>query len=357
MIHSSDFGATWACQQTGVSQLLHSVKFINPLNGWACGEDGTVINTNDGGLSWNKMTVPTTQACNYLSVLTTGCVVIVCDSGIIIKTSDYGSNWIKSVPVPHSDLFSVYFADNMHGWVIGYTSHPDPTTFILKTTNGGATWKASMFDYHSFLKSIYFIDEHKGWAVGTNHLIMSTINGGETWKMQYCPHDEELYAVYFINDRYGLVSCSCGDLLITHDGGKTFKVKTSGTNGALFSLYINSAGDAWGFGSYGCILNFPQMFRSTTIAPRPNRHGDELCISPNPVTESTTIAYSLAKPGNVTIRIFSLNGIEVTNLLDEYQEKGHHQVRFNKSNLSPGIYVCELRSPTQILVDKMLVTP
>lgn len=52
VFHSSDGGATWEQQSTGQSIPLHSIHFDDENQGWAVGEMGTVVTTQDGGKKW-----------------------------------------------------------------------------------------------------------------------------------------------------------------------------------------------------------------------------------------------------------------------------------------------------------------
>jgi photosystem II stability/assembly factor-like uncharacterized protein len=45
-------GRTWQQQNSGVQSDLHDVRFLDALEGWAVGDEGTIIHTNDGGLHW-----------------------------------------------------------------------------------------------------------------------------------------------------------------------------------------------------------------------------------------------------------------------------------------------------------------
>jgi hypothetical protein len=68
---------------------------------------------------------------------------------------------------------------------------------------------------------------------------------------------------------------------------------------------------------------------------------------PNPFNPETTIKYGLLNSGEVTIRVFDILGNLVTELLNQYQNKGHHQVIWNGKNnqneqVSSGIYYYQL---------------
>ena len=58
---------------------------------------------------------------------------------------------------------------------------------------------------------------------------------------------------------------------------------------------------------------------------------------PNPFNPSTVINYHLAMPGYVTLKVFDVLGNEVMTLVNQYQNKGEHNVEFNASNLPAGL--------------------
>lgn len=76
---------------------------------------------------------------------------------------------------------------------------------------------------------------------------------------------------------------------------------------------------------------------------------------PNPFNPSTTIEYSIPQAGLVTIKIFDILGREVTTLVNEEKQRGNHEVKFNGSNLSSGIYFYRLQAGSFVETKKMLL--
>ena len=59
---------------------------------------------------------------------------------------------------------------------------------------------------------------------------------------------------------------------------------------------------------------------------------------PNPFNPSTEIFYTLPNDGQVTLRIYGLNGKLVDCLVDEVQAAGEHSVRWQAADLASGVY-------------------
>ncbi|MDP3829706.1 MAG: T9SS type A sorting domain-containing protein [Ignavibacteriaceae bacterium] len=65
---------------------------------------------------------------------------------------------------------------------------------------------------------------------------------------------------------------------------------------------------------------------------------------PNPFNPSTTISYLLEKSGLVTIKVYDILGNVVTTLINQEQSAGQHQLIFNASELSSGLYFYSIKS-------------
>ncbi len=52
IFRSTNSGATWARQYTGVPNDLYDITFADSINGWAVGTGGTILHTYNGGYSW-----------------------------------------------------------------------------------------------------------------------------------------------------------------------------------------------------------------------------------------------------------------------------------------------------------------
>jgi hypothetical protein len=76
---------------------------------------------------------------------------------------------------------------------------------------------------------------------------------------------------------------------------------------------------------------------------------------PNPFNPSTVISYDLPKSGIVNVKIFNVLGQLVKTLVNQVQTAGTHQVNFNASSLSTGVYFYSLTVDNFTQVKKMML--
>lgn len=74
---------------------------------------------------------------------------------------------------------------------------------------------------------------------------------------------------------------------------------------------------------------------------------------PNPFNAKSNISYTLAEAGNVSLKVYDITGRLAVSLLEEYQEAGGHQVIWDGSGLSSGVYFCKLQTADFTDVKKM----
>jgi len=65
---------------------------------------------------------------------------------------------------------------------------------------------------------------------------------------------------------------------------------------------------------------------------------------PNPFNPLTKIKYSLSKSANVKIEVYNLLGQKVAVLINGEKPAGYHEISFNASSLSSGMYIYKLKS-------------
>lgn len=132
IFRTTDGGQTWNSQFTatthnGNNVSFNAIHFSDALHGWAVGRDGNIVNTNNGGISWNWVTIPNmpsqsnSKAVYFLNA-TTGWISVGEEDNegvgtqFVYATKDGGANWIQQSTPATNSIFSLSFVDANHGW-------------------------------------------------------------------------------------------------------------------------------------------------------------------------------------------------------------------------------------------------
>ncbi|NBB72692.1 MAG: T9SS type A sorting domain-containing protein, partial [Bacteroidetes bacterium] len=76
---------------------------------------------------------------------------------------------------------------------------------------------------------------------------------------------------------------------------------------------------------------------------------------PNPFADHTTIRYEVPEAGEVRIAIFDMIGRQIRTLVDQRQDAGRRQIRFDARGLSSGVYFVRLTSDGRTATHKLTV--
>jgi Secretion system C-terminal sorting domain len=227
----------------------------------------------------------------------------------------------------------VRFNDDLTGWILRvdilayYGGEVSCGSWVLNTTNTGATWSWTT-GWAGKLTSFHFADSFTGWAVGTAGLespvgeedtteIWSTTDAGSTWNTQFLAYPgPKLEDICFVDNTNGWAVGDGGTILHTTNGGVT---SVEGEQNGVPQQYLLSQ-------------NYP-----------------------NPFNPSTTVRYGLPQRSHVTITVFNALGQQVAILQDGEQEAGYHEVRFDGSSLSSGVYLYRLQAGDFVQSRKLLL--
>jgi hypothetical protein len=80
-----------------------------------------------------------------------------------------------------------------------------------------------------------------------------------------------------------------------------------------------------------------------------------LNIAPNPVLNTAAISFSLAEPGNISIRIYDAFGKLVSVVADKHFNDGQNTLHWNAGNLEAGIYFLQLGCARKLISRKIMV--
>jgi photosystem II stability/assembly factor-like uncharacterized protein len=196
---------------------LEDVFFINESIGWACGEDGLILKTIDGGQTWKKMESGTDVFLRDIRFTdnnfgwATGRGNKQGSEYAFLTTDDGGETW-NDVSLPENKtIMSAFFTSSVHG--CGVAGRGD----FLCTANG-KNWESVKLS-SQYRSRVFFLDQQSGWAVGDS--IVKTVNQGKTWTYSLKAANADrlkLDDVYFSNKQTGW-AWGLSSVYETRDGG------------------------------------------------------------------------------------------------------------------------------------------
>lgn len=256
-------GAGWVGARQGqAGRDLNAVYFADSKRGWAAGDGGLVLHTEDGGRTWSRQNIGTDENVDdvYFRDREDGYLLAV---NQIFTTEDGGQTWKLSARFPARDfggaaaeLYSVRFTGKKRGWIVGSLSRGDTVvdSLVLRTADGGATWQRQRVPFPEELIHLDFHGDKRGWIVGSRGRILHTSDGGETWQLQNSGTKVTLYHVDFQGGERGWAVGERGTILLTEDGGATWRVTAAPVRSTLLTVAFASKDEGWIAGRGGVIL-------------------------------------------------------------------------------------------------------
>jgi photosystem II stability/assembly factor-like uncharacterized protein len=260
---STSAQSQWVPKRVGPAKLdLNTVYFLDSKRGWVGGDDGFLSRTDDGGTTWLRQVVGTTEGINdiYFRDKENGFLLA---GNTIFASQDSGTRWSQSRRfMPNEfdgasvELYSVRFPTKKRGWVVGSISRGDNVvdSILVFTEDSGATWQRQKAPSRLELIHVDFVNEKRGWIVGAGGTILYTQDAGQTWTPQPSGTGSTIFHIDFRNEKRGWAVGEKGTILRTIDGGMTWTQSNTPVRVTLLSIQFINDDDGWAVGRSGTLL-------------------------------------------------------------------------------------------------------
>ena len=258
---------TWARQKAGTMVWLRSVFFLDQNRGWAVGGNGTILRTDDGGVTWQARPAFGNDVVRDVFFLDQQNGWLACEvnayalktnedpRAYLMKTTDGGENWnrleVKDFEFD-AIIVRVVFNRGGRGWAFGEAGA------IYTTHDSGATWSRLQSPTRHLLLGGIFVDDDRGWLVGAGATIIQTSDGGDTWYKSRLPQVDQTVrftAAAFVDNRLGWAVGSGGSVYQTNNGGRTWERQESGVDADLLDVKFLDGKEGWAVGAEGTIIH------------------------------------------------------------------------------------------------------
>jgi len=225
ILHTSDAGATWIRQPTGVDDPFNAVCFLDASRGWAAGN--RFARTTDGGRTWEVGSVSgTVYGIDFVDPQRGFAVG---NGAVAYRTTNGGATWSVVPTGGSSTLKDVDFVDPSTGWAVGGGGQ------ILRSIDGGLTWTPQASTTNAWLDGVCFVGPTEGFVVGWGQLLHTT-NGGSTWSLVSDTPGVDLVDVTFLDSLNGWAVGGTQRILRTTNGGISWALQALGDTGSLESI-------------------------------------------------------------------------------------------------------------------------
>lgn len=124
ILNTIDRGVTWS-EVTLSSEFFNDLIFINDTLGFAVGNNGLMMTTNDSGQNWSTINMATTDSLRSIDFYKDSVGYVVGTSGSMYKSYDLGLTWVPETAPSNEELVYVRVFDNE----VVYVQQSDGTLF------------------------------------------------------------------------------------------------------------------------------------------------------------------------------------------------------------------------------------
>ncbi len=255
--------SSWAPTKVDSDGDLIAVYFTSADRGFIAGDNGYLASTNDGGRTWSKYDLKTTENINEIYFRNDDNGYLVAGRKMFI-TRDAGRTWQETVLFRASDFrngtpefLSIRFADKKRGLVVGSVLNRKGDvidSLVLRTEDGGESWNRIVVPSKTELFHLDFVGDSRAWIVGDRGLILYTSDGGNTWQKQASGTDRALYNVDFRDAKDGYAVGGRGTILRTEDGGQRWEKVETAFPSTFMRVDLKEKKNGWIVGHGGSIL-------------------------------------------------------------------------------------------------------
>lgn len=255
--------ANWTIGRSATSGDLVAVYFTSAKTGWIAGDNGYLASTADGGDTWKKFPLNTTEDINEIYFRNDDNGYLVAGRKMFI-TNDGGANWRETQIFRAADFrnafpefLSIRFADRKKGLAIGSLLNAKGDvidSLVMRTEDGGVSWRRIIVPSKAELFHLDFNGSSHGWIVGDRGLILATTDGGFTWAVQTSGSSRALFNVDFRDDNFGFAVGGGGTILRTENGGRNWEKISTGSADTFKRVDFADDKNGWIVGHRGVVL-------------------------------------------------------------------------------------------------------
>jgi photosystem II stability/assembly factor-like uncharacterized protein len=347
---STDNGNSWTLTPKSPSEAqLGPVYGIDSKGAVFVGGSYEYFSTNNG-TSWQQIRITPGSTTgdpliSSFAIAPDGYMFIATGGGSsMYATSNYGNDWYtQGSALDVGGVYPTFVASSSAGNILAGT----PSELEQATSPQGGSWN-QINGTPGFGNNVTFAFSSSTMIVagGTSGLFVSLDNGA-TWS-SITPQSANgtSYALAIGSNGNIFAGMSSGGMLLSTDTGQHWNDISSGlTSTIVNALAFDNNGALYAATNNGVFLFNP----NDNGGVKSGGSGAPASLSldqntPNPVTSSTTIHFTVPESGPVSLRVFDPTGRAVTTVASGYYLPGSYDVSFDAQGLPNGPYYYRIES-------------
>lgn len=214
--------------------------------GWVCGHTGVLMKTSNGGTNWianNTGITLNISSVTFANALTGWFTTRI--TGRIYKSINGGLNWFQQFET-NTTIEKVTITDSLYVWAAAFNGK------VFRTTNGGLSWDSIIVN--SGLNDIDFLNRDTGWACGIG--VFKTTNQGNTWVQQLLGVSES-ESISFIDINTGwLIDLAFYNIYSTTNSGTNWNlIYTLPGCVNAHDIFFTNQNSGWASGDCGTLFS------------------------------------------------------------------------------------------------------
>ena len=259
IIRSNDQAHSFSVQNTPTISHLQSISAWDDRRAVVVGNNGTTLNTSDGGVTWDIVKAPLNDIGNKIfsvDIAPNGRVWATAEFGSVLFSDDKGKSWTRVGTDEDVAWNDVGFAADGRVCVIGEFGG------LACSDDSGDSWQRKDSPVENSMMGIAFSDGHHGVGVGLNGKLIRTDDAGETWRLVESPTSKQFYGLAWDDDKWLIVG-EKGALLTYYPEQDSWTTEDLGPRGNIWHTAVVSshdriylAGQKLGYTKQGALVQF-----------------------------------------------------------------------------------------------------
>ncbi len=138
-----------------------------------------------------------------------------------------------------------------------------------------------------------------------------------------------------------------------YEGGVSMEVHDPDLDNSIYENWYSSELQ-YGNGDYGTPgTDWQNLYVENNIKSFPRSFG-LIGAFPNPFNSTTRIVYNISRPGDYSVRVYTIKGLFVEKLFERNLNPGSYNFHWNAKNNSSGIYILKMEGLNEVNIKKVL---